>query len=340
MTTVEYSKIESETLDLKVGRCNSNYFDSNELYRLITQNGYDLCRIKVCAEDEYASLRLDKTGLPFFFSGSIRRYKTRITEKPSGEYNYSDLEWIEYDGTQNQLLKDMLIGTWGTYPIGYYRSPLLADLISKEVEIESVFKFYKSHNNPKENANNTIIFIKHGDNYIGFFALNGVNGNLESHVGGILEPYRRGGYFLDKLRFIKEYCIRHSLEHFIFGARNENSRVQQIFQHVGFEAVGSENVFHIASLLSAGREQESNLILQSKNENNIRTEIFEKMNVIAIDKLPHYSQISFNLNKLDSLDKATWTYTCPIVTQNHLLIVLKSLNEFGDYTTGYFKASN
>lgn len=59
---------------------------------------------------------------------------------------------------------------------------------------------------------------------------------------------------LDKLRYIKEYCITHNLTHFIFGARNENSRVQRIFQHVGFEAIGSENVFHIPSLLSSASD--------------------------------------------------------------------------------------
>src|SRR5579872_3957177 len=120
-TVVSSSVIESGILGLKVSRCNSDFFDIKALYKQIKENCFDLCRLKVPAEDEYAPARLYQTGLPYFFSGSIRKYRTRIADNPVITYLHSDLTYEMYDGTQDQLLKDMLSNTWGNYPLGYYR---------------------------------------------------------------------------------------------------------------------------------------------------------------------------------------------------------------------------
>lgn len=248
--TLFHSQNESDILGFKVGRCNEDFFDPTLLAREIVIGNYDLCRLKVAAEDEMAVMKLHEMGFPFFFSGSIRRYKTRIYENPAGDFLHPEMTYEMYDGTQDELLKQMLIGTWGTYPLGYYRSPHLCHLVDKETEIESVFQFYKKSNLNSLNAANSILFMNDRGKYVGFFALNIINGNLESHIGGILAPYRKDGYFLDMLRFIKRYCVEHELPHFLFGARNENAYVQKIFQEVGFKAIGSENVFHITPFLS------------------------------------------------------------------------------------------
>lgn len=251
---LNYSENESKIIGLKIGRFNEDYLDHLRLgYEIVLEN-YDLCRLKVAAEDEMAAMKLHEMGFPFFFSGSIRRYKTRIHENPPGDFLHPIMTYEMYDGTQDDLLKEMMMGTWGTYPLGYYRSPYLCHLVDKEMEIESVFQFYKKSNLNSLNPNNSILFMNDGGKYVGFFALNKVNGNLESHIGGILEPYRKDGYFLDMLRFIKRYCVAHDLPYFVFGARNENAYVQKIFQEVGFKAIGSENVFHITPLLSASQQ--------------------------------------------------------------------------------------
>lgn len=249
-TSIQFSANESDILGLKVGRCNADWLEEQLLAEQILQGRYDICRLKIPAEDEYASLKLHHTGIPFFFSGSIRRYETRISEKPAGTFLHPEMVYEMYDGSQQELLLTMLRGTWGDYPLGYYRTPYLDKLIDKEKEIQSVFNFYRHHNLPENNPNNGIAFMKDGDNYVGFFAMNKVDGHFESHIGGILEPYRKGGYFLDMLRYIKNHCVDHHLSHFHFGARNENAYVQKIFQDVGFKAVGTENVFHIVPLLS------------------------------------------------------------------------------------------
>lgn len=339
-TRIDYSATESETLGIKIGRCNTDYFDEKELYRLITEGAYDLCRVKVCAEDEFAQFRLAQTGLPAFFSGSIRKYKTKITEKPAGGYIYPDLIWEEYDGSQEALLRDMLVGTWGKYPLGYYRTPFLNLIVDKKKEIESVFRFYKKQNNPNVNPDNTLIFIRHRGNYVGFFALNKVKGNLECHIAGILEPYRSRVYFFDWIRFAKEYCITHQLKYFIFGARNENSGVQRIFQYAGCEAIGSENVFHIPSLLSFGSETATKIEVKAKSKGEFYSKLLAEVTNMAEAKSCDFSRTSFHLNQLDFVDfsmPVTVTVTVPIQAQSELLIVVKSGPLSGGYITGYYR---
>ena len=254
--SLDFSPIESEVLGLKIGRSQATEFNPAQFRNAVLEGGFDLVRFKVSSEVEMAQALLFQSGLPAFFSGSIRRYDTRINAAPEGEYNHPDLIFEEFDGSQEQLLKDMIRGTWGTYPIGYYRTPFLSELIDKEAEIECLYRYYKKHNLKTNNPSNTIMFIRQRDRYVGFFALNHLNGNLESHIGGILEPYRHGGYFLDKLRYIKHYCLEHGLSRFLFGARNENPGVQRIFQYVGFQPVGTDNVFHLPLFLSRKSLQE------------------------------------------------------------------------------------
>ncbi len=341
-TKIDFSEIESGILGLRIARCNNDNFDEALLYNQIVAGKYDLCRVKVAAEDEMASNRLNQMGIPFFFSGSIRRYKTRIAEPPQGSYHYQDLVFEEYDGTQSDLLRQMLVGTWGTYPLGYYRTPYLSQLVTKEKEIESVFQYYKKHNLRANYPNNTIMFIKHGDVHVGFFALNIVDGNLESHIGGILAPFRKSNYFLDMLRYIKEFCIREHLPYFIFGARNENAEVQRIFQFVGFTALGSENVFHVPSLLTYSKTPvlEKQISLNSAPEDEL---LYKEALAIARQHLNSFRKVSFYLNKGDkdfnSHSDIKIQFTLPVMEKSSLLVVLKGADERAGLLTGYLALS-
>lgn len=253
-TLVSFSDNESDLLNLRIGRCNAGLVESDRLMRQLVGGRYDLCRLRLPCTDETINERLDLLGMPYYFSGSIRRYKTPIKEKPAGKYIHTDLSFEFFDGSQDRLLYDMIDGTWGDYPIGYYRTPYLNSLVSKKQETECLFRFYREANHPGLNPENNMAFIRHGDNYVGFFALNHIDGHLESHIGGILKPWRNDGYFLDMQRYIKNYCIDHDLGEFWFGARNENSRVQTIFQMEGYLPVGTENVYHVLPLLNHGHQ--------------------------------------------------------------------------------------
>jgi hypothetical protein len=338
---IDFSPIESRILGLKIGRCQNDLVNEADLYKQIVDSQYDLCRLKVPAEDEMISSRLNKTGLPFFFSGSIQKYKTPISESPAGSYRHA-LTFEMYDGSQNELLKDMLIDTWGSYPLGYYRTPFLQNLITKEKEIECVYEFYKKFNLNRDYSNNFIMFMNNGSAYVGFFGLNIVGNNLETHIGGILSPYRKSGYFLDQLRYIKEFCFQHGFRHFIFGARNENSQAQRVHQYAGFQPMGSDNVFHITSLLTLS--QRDPIIMEIINEAHLKSTLYEQLLNISIlvtkDFLPDSDGLSFLIGQIHMLRSQKiikLNLSFPVMNSDELLMVIRATSENSLPCLGYFR---
>jgi|GEM_PF-1393795 len=247
---LSFSEIESTELRLRVARCNDEQINPEDLQKLILKGKYDLVRLKLPAEEEMASANLSQLGFPFFYSGSIRRYSTPITYKPSKGYLNPTLEFVGYDGSQKVMLHSLLADTWGDYPIGYYRTPILQHLVSKEVELECVLQYYDRHNGKTNWPDSSIMLMLDKGETVGFFALNKINGNLESHIGGILRSHQKRGYFFDMLTFIRNYCVDNGLPKFLFGARNENAQVQRIFERVGFSSIGNDNVFHILPMIT------------------------------------------------------------------------------------------
>ena len=173
-------------------------------------------------------------------------------------------------------------------------------------------------------------------NYVGFFALNHVSGELESHIGGILEPYRKGGYFLDMLRYIKNYCVDQKLSHFVFGARNENAIVQKIFQDVGFRPIGSENVFHILSFMSLS--QVDKVVLNSHEDdfgtllrivNEYATQYFSDFYISKIQS----SEIN---RKQEKNDLYQLIVSMPIKTEQFFLVLIQKVLESGEVLKCYY----
>ncbi|HUH73269.1 MAG TPA: hypothetical protein VLZ75_02570 [Chitinophagales bacterium] len=337
MTQIVFnSQNETDILGFKVSRCNEEDVNEQQLLNEIIEGRYDICRLKLPAEDEMISMKLESLGIPFFFSGSIRRYRTKIIEKPSGDFFHPQMTYEMYDGSQEELLMEMLKGTWGDYPLGYYRAPYLCELVNKEVEIESVFNFYKKNNLNSLHPKNSIMFMNDQGNYVGFFALNHVSGELESHIGGILEPYRKGGYFLDMLRYIKNYCVDQKLSHFVFGARNENAIVQKIFQDVGFRPIGSENVFHILSFMSLS--QVDKVVLNSHEDdfgtllrivNEYATQYFSDFYISKIQS----SEIN---RKQEKNDLYQLIVSMPIKTEQFFLVLIQKVLESGEVLKCYY----
>lgn len=82
MTQIVFnSQNETDILGFKVSRCNEEDVNEQQLLNEIIEGRYDICRLKLPAEDEMISMKLESLGIPFFFSGSIRRYRTKIIEK-------------------------------------------------------------------------------------------------------------------------------------------------------------------------------------------------------------------------------------------------------------------
>lgn len=329
-TPLDYSEIESALLGFKIGRCNVEDLNENILLKKIIEGKFDIVRLKVPAEDEEISNKLSNLNFPFYFSGSIRRYKTKISNKPSGDFINKSLKFEKYDGTQDKIFEELLTDTWGKYPLGYYRTPILNKLISKSDELKCLYTFYKHQNLNQNNILNTMMFMKDRGQYVGYFALNIIDKNLESHIGGIKKEFQKDGYFLDMLRYIKNHCIDENLENFVFGARNENALVQSIFHKVGFVPIGNENVFHITPFLNGECEKldinasKINAANSFEVINQYLTSKFENFELIEFKwynssnkynkKVIHLRMLSENMFSVSLFHKEHKAHTAPILT--------------------------
>jgi hypothetical protein len=297
---IDFSVFESEEFNMKVGRVVTEDFSGEGLKAAIFEGEYDLCRVKVSADAEDTVMRLEQAGLPHYFSGSIRRYKTEVKKLTQGKFLHDDIIYEKYDRNKDDLLYKMLVDCWGDYPIGYYRTPYLSEIINKQQEINCVFRYYQKYNYQPDYPNNTIMFMKHNGEYVGFFALNVMEDRLESHIGGILKPYQKFGYFFDMQEYIRRFCLDNSLTYFCFGARNENSRVQSIFRKFGYEAYGTDNVFHIPSMISMVNSQYPTIkkeIVCSKNPiSNINLQLFSELSQVK--------SIFFNSNRRNIITRS------------------------------------
>ena len=330
-SNIDYSVFESEEMQMKVGRIaiETEALDSTNLANKILEDGYDLCRLKISAEEENTIEELEKLDFPFYFSASIRRYKTPVEELTVGTFINQGIEYEKYDRPKDDLLYQMLDECWGDYPMGYYRTPYLKELISKKQELECVFRYYKKYNLQSDFPNNTIMFMKHNGRYVGFFALNVIGDRLESHIGGILKAYQKYGYFYDMQEYIRRFCVDNHLKYFCFGARNENSRVQSIFQKFGYKATITENIFHIVPLLSASKVQNitSSLVIEhetSLEKHQLLLQFFNSNERIN-ELMPNFKSQEFKTNNINALVKGIYSITIsvPIITDELLWSSLK-----------------
>jgi hypothetical protein len=245
------SIIESKQLGLSVGRLNTDCVILEPLKEGILTNGYDVVRVKTTASDTMISAKLNELGYPVYFAGGIRKYHVNINEFPIAPYRNPELCFECYDGSQYEILREILLDTWLQYPIGYFRTPGLSHLISREAEIECVIQYYHENNNQTIKPNNSLWFLKLGTQHVGFLALNILDqDNIESNIAGIARSFQGKGLFHDVLRFIRNYGKDRGITNFYCGARNENLNSQRTFESEYMTGVNTEYVFHVVSMLS------------------------------------------------------------------------------------------
>lgn len=247
---IAFSPIESEQFGMNVGRIETEVISGNDLYLDLLAGNFDLVRLRVNATDEQIVAKLSGLGFPVYFSGGIRRYKVAVANHPVEPYLNNGLTFECYDGSQYEALRLLMLDTWLQYPIGYFRTPTLSGMISREDEIECVIRYYDENNNHLSNPKNAIWFLKLGTEYVGFLALNMIDDyTIESNIAGIAKSHQGKGLFHDVLRYIRNYCLTKGISNFYCGARNENSYSQRTFEKEYMTGYATDHVFHIVSLL-------------------------------------------------------------------------------------------
>ena len=112
--------------------------------------------------------------------------------------------------------------------------------------------------------------------------------------------------------------------------------MQRIFQHVGFQAHGSENVFHIPSLLT--HSMETPVIHEIKPEKNIHQQLLQLGLELAPIPIYSHAKVTFHLNHAQSISHESTCairFSFPVIAEKEILIVLRAAKKEHSNFTGY-----
>lgn len=251
MNKTDFSVLESQMLGFRFGRCNAAMAVPEELRDGIAQHQLDVLRLRVPASDSSVISNLEQTGFPYFFAGGIRRYRVNCLEAPLPDFTSPDIHFELFEGQEMEQLKLIMKESWGNYPLGYYRTPVLRDFISKELESDCLFQFYAERNNHLHYPDNYLWFVKQGETYIGFIALYVYAGQdmVDSTIAGFRTSWQGKGLFPNILRHIRAFCRQKGITYFCCGARNENVFSQWAFERDYMKGEGVEYVYHVLPML-------------------------------------------------------------------------------------------
>ena len=246
------SETETKLLGLKFGRYNTQSIDADELKHGIEKERLDVVRVKTNCLDEFAAMKLQQTGYPSYFNGGVRRYRVNSIEAPLPPFTQADVNFELYTGQHSDILEEIMNDSCGDYPLGYYRTPGLAERITKEMESKCLFEFYAHYNNHRFFDNGYLWFMKLADKYVGFISLNVYRDHdmVDSTLAGFIKSHQSLGLFPNILRHIRQFCRDINVTYFCCGGRNENMYSQKAFEKDYMKCEGMEYIFHVVPMLS------------------------------------------------------------------------------------------
>ncbi|MFN8292476.1 MAG: hypothetical protein U0T72_02060 [Chitinophagales bacterium] len=257
MNTCEYSAYETKYLGLKFARYNTNCIDADYLNHTLYSEQYDVIRIRTSATDNWANIKLNSLKYPFFFHGGIRRYTVNCFEVPPPQFTHANISFELYTTQNKHILQSLFSVCIQEEPIGYCRTPLLQNIISKETETNCLSEFYCHLYNNREYASNYLWLMKADENYIGFVALTVYDDVLkvDASLAGVIPTYQNKGLFPNIIRQVRKFCIENNLPNFTCGARLNNMYSQWAFEKEYMKCEETQYVYHLVPLLSFNQGQ-------------------------------------------------------------------------------------
>jgi len=243
------SEIESDIFKCKVARFETDVLKTSDFQQQLIDQSIDFCRLKVTSTNLENYTALAQLNIPLQFCGSILKYKMDFFNLPKPVYKNKGLSFEVYDpSNQQKILCSLIKETFITDPIGYYKNHLLAQILTKQQEVQCMSKWYIQHCDLKKNK---MVLMKQGDEYIGYISIfRTENDIVNTPIAGVL-PKFQGQKMFDDLRTYRHlYCLENSIQYGTAGARIENNYSQQTFINDGMKQVSNEAIYIVTPFLS------------------------------------------------------------------------------------------
>ncbi len=247
---IYYSKKESKNLNLKIGRIETENLQKRGFFQAVLKEEYDLIRLKIDSKHFDINHQIEKLGFPAYYCGSILRYHMHFFELTKPSFKIPNAEFVFYEQTHQQQLFDLICESFRDDPVGYYKNPLISQLLSKDQEVASMANYYVEQ---MQDERNKMVFLKLDGLLVGFISIFYVeDGTIDTPISGVARKYRGMSVFDDLRSFRHKYCLENNIPLGLAGARSENFYSQKTFVRDGMVHVGNESIYQITPLLSAG----------------------------------------------------------------------------------------
>jgi hypothetical protein len=165
MKNFEKSLFESNYLNLNVFRSVSTVLpEPDEIRKIAIANKADLLRIKFDVKHENIMNHiLEQSGLPYYYSHSVINTYADYSRIPELTYKNNDIKFLEYKNPDDkERFFNIVYHGMFEDPIGYYKTPLISEIISKENELRCYASFYAENYIGKRENQIALIIQKSG----------------------------------------------------------------------------------------------------------------------------------------------------------------------------------
>lgn len=244
--SIRLSEEESKGLGYRIGRGIMDMVDPATIRQEVEENNFDILRLRVDENAANSDELLAELGWPVDKAGKIIKYQYDLlgTEQPA--YVYPGTEFITYDGSQEEALREIVMKGCANDPIGYYRTQPLDELIGKQREVEYMADYYaKMFLSPKRQ-----LWMLYLDGQpVAFLANTVENGILDTPLAVVL-PEMRGKKLLHEIMTSRNlFGLKHSLKSITNGARVDNHASNHVFEKFGMDRVGVDQIYHVLPML-------------------------------------------------------------------------------------------
>jgi hypothetical protein len=243
---IAYSNEESKYFGLRIGRANLSKSSLIELNSEIELGKFDVVRLRVENSDDESLNVIQSLKHKVESCGSIIRYQQPVQELSTQELS-SEVSVRVYRETDYDALSQIIELGSAKNPIGYWSTPGLEKLVSRDDEIAYLINYY-SKLFVTEQRQIWIMFWN--DNPVGFTANEIENGILDTPLAVVLPDYRGKKLLQEFMIHRNNFAIKNELKVIANGARVNNNASQHVYAKFGMQAVGQDAVYHILPMLS------------------------------------------------------------------------------------------
>ena len=244
-----FSGEESKVLGIKIARLDyADSVDINDIRKVLLDGEFDLLRIKLNASDRNSFSLLDTLNIPFYALNISNLYSIDLDKLVYPVYNPDVLHYEKYDVSKRDLLEKLIREIYKEVPGTYYINPL-SEKLQHSGELEAMVDYTLSYDENFDKSKTTF-FIKHADEYIGFFSIRLYDNHSEGNLFGILPEFRSKKYAHDIIRFIMQYLHDTGRKYFEVNIQLHNLPSLNTHITLGYKPVKALLNIHINSLLT------------------------------------------------------------------------------------------